>query len=308
VCFEYFHRPWIYLNTKILEFPCGSDPPFDPQHINHLILKTGHCFTNARNTNFRASAEPLDTPCFYVIVCYTCKVKHISNNINLEERKENYEHEIVPHHWERRVRRFPDFHGMVLRRAAGLPDVLERAWCDHQLVALRSHIHRPHLFLSIGSYRKVASRSTMQALVIYVNWVVLLVPMVTIAFLKCVWTGQDSLIFSLIVASAIAVVMWGKFNGRGLADPIIRGMLVGLFRVVPHLFMAYCIFSVGSGHGIAAKTVFAANITALARITTLYLSGRNSQWKEKGVRAILLAESANEASWMVTTIVWYIYR
>ena len=165
-----------------------------------------------------------------------------------------------------------------------------------------------NLFLSIGSYRKVPSRSTLQALVIYANWIVLLVPMVIITFVKCTWTRQDSFIFILIMASAIAVVIWGKWNERSLADPIIRGLLVGLFRVVPHLFMAYCIFHAGSGHGVATKTVIAANITALARIVTLYLSGRKSQWKEKGVRAMLLAESANEASWMFTTIMWYIYR
>lgn len=92
-----------------------------------------------------------------------------------------------------------------------------------------------------------------------------------------------------------------------LADPVIRGMLIGLFRVVPHLFMVYCIFHAGSGHGVAAKTVLAANITALARIVTLYLSGRKSQW-ENGVRSLLLAESANEASWLVTTLMWYVYR
>jgi hypothetical protein len=162
------------------------------------------------------------------------------------------------------------------------------------------------LYTSVGLYRKDASRSTLQALVIYANWAVLLIPLVTIAFLKCAWTRQDSLIFSLIMISAVAVVIWGKFNGHDLGHPIIRGMLVGLFRVVPHLFMAYCIFSVRSGHGIAVKTVMAANITALARIGTLYLSGRKSHW-EKGVRALLLAESANEVSWMVTTLMWYIY-
>jgi len=163
-----------------------------------------------------------------------------------------------------------------------------------------------NLFLSISSYRKVKSRSTLQALIIYVNWILLLIPMVTITFLKCTWTRQDSLIFFLIMASAVAVVIWGKFNERNLSDPIIRGVLVGLFRVVPHLYMAYCIFHVGSGHGIATMTIIAGNITALSRIVTLYLSGRKSNW-EKGVRALFLAESANETSWIVTSLLWYIY-
>lgn len=163
-----------------------------------------------------------------------------------------------------------------------------------------------NLSLSIGSYRKVRDRSTLQAIFIYANYIVLLIPMVVITFLWCVWTKQDSFIISFIIVSAIAVTLWGKVNGRNLRDPIIIGMLVGLFRVVPHLYMAYVIFQARSGQGIAAKTVFAANVTALARITTLYLSGHKSGW-EKGVRTSFLAECANEGSWLVTTLFWYVY-
>ena len=163
-----------------------------------------------------------------------------------------------------------------------------------------------NLFLSVGSYKKTHDRSTLQAIVIYANWTVLLIPMVIITFLKCKWTFQDSLIFSLVTMSAIVVVVWGKINERGFRDPIVRGLLVGLFRVVPHLYMAYCIFHAGSGHGIAAKTVFAANVTAMARILTLYLSGHKSHW-EKGVKASFLSECANEGSWLVTSLVWYVY-
>jgi len=164
-----------------------------------------------------------------------------------------------------------------------------------------------NLILSVGVYRKEKCRTTLQTLLIYANWTLLLIPMVTIAFIKCAWTKQDSVIFSLIMVSAVAVIWWGKRSGRAMSDPVVRGMLVGLFRVVPHLFMAYCIFDAEGSNGLAPKAVFAANVTASARIVTLYLSGRKTKWG-KGVQSSFLAESANEASWLVTTALWYVYR
>ncbi len=164
-----------------------------------------------------------------------------------------------------------------------------------------------NLFLSVGSYRKTHERAVLQTIIIYGNWVVLLVPMVIITFVKCSWTSTDSLILSLIMISAIAVVIWGKVSGRDLKDSLVRGLLVGLFRVVPHCYLAYCIFNAGSSDGISGNTVLAGNITATSRVLTLYLSGRKSRW-EKGVKASFIAECANEGSWIVTSLMWFVYR
>ena len=162
------------------------------------------------------------------------------------------------------------------------------------------------LATSAASYRRKPARTTLHALIIYSNWMILLIPIVTIAFAKCPWTRQDTLIFSMIMILAATTIVCGNSLGRNITDPAIRGILIGVFRVVPHLFMAYCIFIARSGHGIAGKTVFAANITALSRIITLYHSGRKSN-RESGLRALLIAECANEASWMVTTLLWCIF-
>ena len=151
------------------------------------------------------------------------------------------------------------------------------------------------LATSAASYRRKPARTTLHALIIYSNWMILLIPIVTIA-----------LIFSMIMILAATTIVCGNSLGRNITDPAIRGILIGVFRVVPHLFMAYCIFIARSGHGIAGKTVFAANITALSRIITLYHSGRKSN-RESGLRALLIAECANEASWMVTTLLWCIF-
>ena len=92
-----------------------------------------------------------------------------------------------------------------------------------------------------------------------------------------------------------------------MADPVIRGILIGLFRVVPHLYLTYRVILACSSRGLAPGAVWAANITAFARIATLCIQGHKSNW-DKGTKAMLLAESANEGSWLLVTLMWYIYR
>ena len=163
-----------------------------------------------------------------------------------------------------------------------------------------------NLGLAWGTHRKTQTRATFQTLCIYGNWVVLLVPMVTIAFAKCAWTKQESVVSSFIGVTAIAVMLWGRATKRGAADPFLRGLLVGLFRVVPHLYLVFCIVYAGGASGIPLKTIMAANITATARIITLILSGRESGWG-KGTKASLVSEIVNEGSWLLVTAIWLVY-
>lgn len=170
-----------------------------------------------------------------------------------------------------------------------------------------------NLCLTVGSYVHTHDRQTLQALAIYANWFLLLIPMVTITFVKCAWTGKDTLIFSLVAASATGLAIWAKAAGRSLRDAVIRGLMVGLFRVVPHAYMCYVFVSAGRSDGIASMTVFSANVTALARIATLYHTGSRSalsapsgRW-DPGVRASFLSECANEGSWLITSAFWFAY-
>jgi hypothetical protein len=163
-----------------------------------------------------------------------------------------------------------------------------------------------NLYLSYGTYRKVKSKETLQAFLIYLNWGFLGLPLVVISFLKCPWISVDTYIFSAVMILAGVVTGVGYARGRNINDPTVKGLLVGLFRVVPHVYMSWCIIQAGSGEGIATKAIWAANITASTRIITLVFSGRKAKW-EKGVVASLLSEIANESSWMLVTIIWLIH-
>jgi hypothetical protein len=149
------------------------------------------------------------------------------------------------------------------------------------------------------------TRDNFQALIIYLNWCVILIPVVSITFVKCDWTRQDSVVSSLIMTASLVVFAFSRITKRGFRDPLIRGLFVGLFRVIPHLYLTYCILHAGSGQGLAGITVFAANITAISRIITLSYSGIKSGW-EKSKKASLWSEIFNEGSWLIVTAVWMI--
>lgn len=164
-----------------------------------------------------------------------------------------------------------------------------------------------NLWLSAKSYRTTRSRTGFQTLAIYTNWTVLVTILVIISFMKCTWTEQDSLVSSLIIVAAVAVTIGAIMSKKSLADPSVRGLLVGLFRMVPHLYLSYVIIHAGSAGGVASKTIVAANITASARIFTLVSAGRKSGW-DKSMKASLFSELTNEGSWLVVTLVWFLFR
>jgi hypothetical protein len=164
-----------------------------------------------------------------------------------------------------------------------------------------------NLWLTMKTHQSTKSRASFQTLFIYANWAVLVTPMVIISFIKCKWTEQDSIVSAIILATATAIITVAVMRKKSLLDPRIRGVLVGLFRMVPHLYLSYVIINAGSSGGMASKTILAANITSSARIWTIISSGRKFGW-DKNMKTSLLSEIANEGSWLVVTLVWLLFR
>lgn len=161
-----------------------------------------------------------------------------------------------------------------------------------------------NLWLAIGTHKRQDTRESWQTMVIYLNWALLATLMVFVSFAKCDWTRKDSVIALFVGIAAMGVVAWAKAQGKTLTDPVVRGLLVGLFRVVPHVYLSYCIVKAGGGNGLAAKSVIAANITASLRLVMLCRSGFKSGW-DRNLVASLVSEIANEGTWIGVTIIWY---
>jgi len=163
-----------------------------------------------------------------------------------------------------------------------------------------------NLWLAMKAHREVKSRDTWQARAIYLNWAVLGTFMALQGLILCPWTRADSIVSTFITIGAAGIISWAYSQQRKLDDPVVRGLLIGIFRVVPHCYIIYCISRAGSGSGYAGIAVLAANLTASLRIVTLGISVYHSGWN-RNVTAQLVSECANEGSWLCVTGVWLYY-
>jgi hypothetical protein len=164
-----------------------------------------------------------------------------------------------------------------------------------------------NLFLVLRSGVKMRDMPKVQAVSVYLNWVVLMLPMSVLVVIRCNWAKADTVIMGSVLIAAILTVIVGRRFNRDVSDPLIKGIMVGLFRAVPHLFLCYHIVHNGGASGIPAATVFAANVTAFSRIITLSrllaLTGG-----DHSVKASLRSEWLNEGTWLLVTAVWWLNR
>ena len=74
------------------------------------------------------------------------------------------------------------------------------------------------------------------------------------------------------------------------------------FKAIPQLALAYKIFMRG-GAGLAGAAVITGHITILPRLGQLWFSIKEAGW-DRNRHGSALSELANEASWLVATLVW----
>lgn len=164
-----------------------------------------------------------------------------------------------------------------------------------------------NLFLVLRGGVKTSDVPKIQTVSVYLNWVILMLPMSVLVVIRCNWAKADTVIIGSVVIAAILTVIVGRRFNRDVSDPLIKGIMVGLFRAVPHLFLCYHIVHNGGASGIRPETVFAANVTAFSRIVTLSrLLARTGG--DPSVKASFRSEWLNEGTWLLVTIIWWLNR
>lgn len=158
--------------------------------------------------------------------------------------------------------------------------------------------------LSFQSHQAAPSRVTYQTRVIYLVWTSLMA--VNLGVLVGNGTGQwsdiDTLTSLLALAGVTATLIIGARHHLTWRDPIVRGWLAVFFKGVPQLTLAWNMFLHG-GAGLAAIGIWAGHVTICMRIGQLVYAIREAGW-DRYRRGSLISEVANEASWIVATVVW----
>ncbi|HYD93632.1 MAG TPA: hypothetical protein VEB18_04255 [Candidatus Paceibacterota bacterium] len=163
-----------------------------------------------------------------------------------------------------------------------------------------------NLFLGIGAHRAQPSRVTLQAIVTYVVWVVMLTAVVlAVGFNReYVWSVQDTIILVVAALLTVGTLGLGALQRKPVRDPMTLALLAIASKSVPQLFLVWTILEQG-GSGIPAASIIVGHCTILIRLGQIYFMVREAGWERNRVW-LAVSESAAEITWLAATAAWLV--
>jgi hypothetical protein len=185
----------------------------------------------------------------------------------------------------------------LLKTSQGIPIFWLASWLAFLLV---------NLALTIRAHVSLPSRVTLQAVVCYALWTVIITSDLAVLFVKGtdLWGAADTLTALIVGGGLIVTILWGYRRGRGLSDPIVHGYAGILFIGIPQITLAYTILQEG-GQGLAGPALLASNFSILIRLALLSFTIAEAGW-DRNRKGAAMSEFANEISWLVVTLAWLV--
>jgi hypothetical protein len=183
----------------------------------------------------------------------------------------------------------------LLKTSQGIPIFWLASWLAFLLINLaltiRAHVSRP-------------SRVTLQTVVCYALWTVIITSDLIVLLIKGadIWRAADTITALFVGAGIIVTILWGYRRGRGLGDPIIHGYFGILFIGVPQITLTYAILQEG-GQGLAGSALLASNFSILIRLALLAFAIAEAGW-DRNRKGAAMSEFSNEISWLLVTLAW----
>lgn len=161
-----------------------------------------------------------------------------------------------------------------------------------------------NLRLALKAHEVFPTRLSWQTICTYLAWGLALLATLGVLLWQAPgrWEEVDTLNVLLSGAGIAAVLAVGRRHGLGIRDPLVRGWLAVFFKGTPQLTLAWHLTQVGA-EGLAPFAILSGHITINLRLGQLYFAIREAGW-DRNRRGSALSEIANEASWVVTTLVW----
>jgi len=166
------------------------------------------------------------------------------------------------------------------------------------------------LLLAVRADKALPSREAKQLIASYALWAVGAI--VSIAFMLALeddlWNGRDLMNMFLTAGGAMLVIAIARLRGLPLLprpDPVVKGMLAICFKAMPQLIMGYNFVMSQSCSGLSWVALVIGHCTIWIRLSQLALIVKRAGWKwNRDDIGIAVAETGNEASWIVVTIIW----
>ncbi|MCB1153048.1 hypothetical protein KDL45_05310 [bacterium] len=160
-----------------------------------------------------------------------------------------------------------------------------------------------NLALALGALREHPGRVIRQTVVIYGVWTV--VCAINFGWLLIAggqWNAVDTVTAAITATGVAGAIVVGRLHGVGVHDPYVRAAFAVLCKAVPQLTLAWNMARDGGG-GVAAYAILTGHLTIGLRLWQVWYSIREAGWDRHRI-GIGIGEAANEASWIVATVVW----
>ena len=163
-----------------------------------------------------------------------------------------------------------------------------------------------NLGLAINAHQVKSSRVSRQTVIIYTVWSIvmavdLMVLLIASAF---AWSELDTVTAAITLGGILAAVLFGRWRGIPVSDPIMRATFAVFYRAVPQLTLAYNIWLEGRA-GISIVAFVAKHVIICLRLCQVWYSIREAGW-DRNRLGIAIGEVVNELSWLVCTAVWIV--
>ncbi len=169
-----------------------------------------------------------------------------------------------------------------------------------------------NLLLTLRSWRNKPDSDKVRLVAVYCGWAMVGIVWFSVMLYKgtASWNNFDNFNLGFCILGTIAAFVYGHRRGLNgitpiLADARVRGLLAVIYKSVPQTTMAAQLL-LGVPVLVAGLTVCIGHITVLLRVIQTLLALRKDS-KDTDLIATVSSEIANEISWLIFTIVWFLY-
>jgi hypothetical protein len=163
-----------------------------------------------------------------------------------------------------------------------------------------------NLELTLRAHRSRPSRVTLQTVLTYGAWTSVIAANLALLLWRGTeaWDHKDTVTAVMVGLGLLLTLMYARIRRLGLTDPLVNAGFGMCFIGLPQLTLAYKIFTVG-GAGLAGGMLLAGHIGITTRLGQLMFAIREAGW-DRNRLAAALSEIANEATWLLVTVAWWV--
>ncbi|TSC70794.1 MAG: hypothetical protein CEO12_170 [Parcubacteria group bacterium Gr01-1014_46] len=162
------------------------------------------------------------------------------------------------------------------------------------------------LALTVSAHRTSPSRLTEQAICTYLFWFILMFLVIAVVLLNPAyrWNEKDTTTAIVALVLTVLTLSFNYANGSSLKDPFIRALFAIAYKSVPQVLLAWKFLAEGAS-GTPDLSVYVGHATILIRLGQIYFMGKEAGW-DRNRMWLWRSEWANEISWLVATVAWFL--